>query len=181
MYKPNSFLSKAIESQDIFGVRGALTGMISVDPAFKTNEFAKAVNYVESSGINVFETEHNESFPMNMDSKTWDRHYFASTVTYLQANFTKARLEHTKEVGRHVYGASSSQRALSTATEQKATPNHATSASKTPNPSSARDDQPPRSIGANTEPKKESSHLGIVLAAAAGIALVALVGVLVLK
>ena len=173
MYQPTSFLEKAVIGGDPRTVRGALIGIIHADPSFSTKEFSYALQYAKENGVQVFELENNEALTMEMDSAKWDLDYFATAVTYLQANFTAERLAHVKQVSQATHNA-------------PATPQMPTQQSQ---------NQPKRAPQGQSQnltykqtgtqrpgvtPKKAMGHWGIALAAA-GIALVALAGVLLLK
>lgn len=154
MYTPNQFLEKTVSSGDVFRVRGAITGIIQANPQNRGNEVENAIQYAEKNGIAVFVSDDDPTLEMVSDEGQWDSDYFASAVTYLQANFTRARLAHVLAVSKKTHPALPPVPPVS---------HRQPSQAKTP-PTSAPVSQ-----------KKDKSHRKTALLAAAGIGLVALV------
>lgn len=105
MYMPNQFLEKAVAGGDDYIVRGAITGIIRANPCNENGEVDNAVKYAEEHGIMVFDEKNDPALEMIMDESKWTREYYATAVTYLQENFTRARLAHVLVVSKKTHPA----------------------------------------------------------------------------
>ena len=92
----SEYLRESIASGNIKEIRGALLGYVDADPAFKSQAFEDAVNYVSSKKINVFE-EHDPRYQADAESNQ-ERYY--QIKMNLRCNFSQERVQELKEVGR---------------------------------------------------------------------------------
>ena len=92
----SEYLRESIASGNIKEIRGALLGYVDADPAFKSQAFVDAVNYVIGQGFNVFE-EHDPRYQADAESNQ-ERYY--QIKTNLRYNFSKERLQELMAVGR---------------------------------------------------------------------------------
>lgn len=101
-FKPNSVFENSINSNDISAIKTCLENIISLDPLFKTTDFADACNYVRNKGVMIDEAY--ELLPGEIfsdKSEDWTRPYFFGLTEFLRRNFAvKERLPHIKEAGK---------------------------------------------------------------------------------
>lgn len=93
----SDYLRESIASRNIRDIRGALLGYVEMDPAFKTNMFLDAVNYVVQLGIPVY-ADHDPS--IFADPSCPDKDRFYQIQTNLHYNFSKERVQELISVGR---------------------------------------------------------------------------------
>lgn len=92
----SEYLRESIASGNIIEIRGALLGYVDADPAFKSQAFEDAVNYVSSKKINVFE-EHDPRYQADAESNQ-ERYY--QIKMNLRCNFSQERIQELMAVGR---------------------------------------------------------------------------------
>lgn len=114
-FRVTNFLKESIDKyknnpsdKNIFYIHGALIGYINGDPKFKTNDFDDAIKYTISQGIKESDLFENfdSSKEIEDDKSKWDEDYYSHELLYLQENFCKKRINHIKEVAKHLYGES---------------------------------------------------------------------------
>ena len=89
MFTPSNMLQNYLNAtpRDVYDIIGALMGYINADPAFKTDGFDQAVQYVLNHGI-------------SKDSVKWNEEYYSFARVYLKDNFSEKRIKHVKDVAR---------------------------------------------------------------------------------
>ena len=94
----------AVEKRSITNIRSALKGNINEDMNFSKGVFSESLNYVFQHGITkseLFDEHDGAVFDLNKDN--WTREYFNSVMADLLFNFSEERINHIKQVGRHLY------------------------------------------------------------------------------
>lgn len=110
MFAPSNMLQRYLNARprDMYDIVGALMGYINADPAFKTNDFDEAVEYVLAHGVS--ETELYDAFDpahdLEEDESKWDEEYYSYARVYLKNNFCRKRIAHVQMVARKLYPAS---------------------------------------------------------------------------
>lgn len=106
-FTPSNMLQQYLEAEprNMYNIVGALMGYINADPAFKTNDFDNAVQYVLKYGISKDElfAEFDESMKLEENHLKWTKEYYSYARVYLKENFCEKRINHVKEVAKTVY------------------------------------------------------------------------------
>lgn len=109
MFTPSNMLESYLSAQprDIFDIVGALMGYINADPAFKSNDFDKAVQYVLDHGVSGQElfAAFDPDVEFDEDPSKWNEEYYSYARVYLKDNFCEKRIAHVKAVARKLYPA----------------------------------------------------------------------------
>lgn len=107
MFTPSNMLQNYLNQRprDMYDIIGALMGYINADPAFKTDEFDQAVQYVLNHGVSKNElfADFNPSMDYEEDSSKWNEEYYSMARVYLKDNFSEKRIRHVKDVARRLY------------------------------------------------------------------------------
>lgn len=94
----------AVEKRNITNIRSALKGNINEDMNFSKGVFNESLNYVFQHGITkseLFDEHDGTVFDLNKDN--WIREHFNNVMADLLFNFSEERINHIKQVGRHLY------------------------------------------------------------------------------
>lgn len=106
-FKPSNMLTKYLYAQprNIYNIVGALMGYINVDPAFKTDGFEQAIQYVLKQGISKEElfAPFDPNVDFEDDRSKWNKDYYAFARVYLNNNFCEKRIAHVKAIARKLY------------------------------------------------------------------------------
>lgn len=104
MFTPSNMLQNYLNAtpRDVYDIIGALMGYINADPAFKTDGFDQAVQYVLNHGISKDElfSEFDPELDFEEDSVKWNEEYYSFARVYLKDNFSEKRIKHVKDVAR---------------------------------------------------------------------------------
>lgn len=104
MFTPSNMLQNYLNAapRDMYDIIGALMGYINADPAFKTDDFDQAVQYVLNHGISKDElfADFDPELDFEEDSTKWNEEYYSFARVYLKDNFSKKRIKHVKDVAR---------------------------------------------------------------------------------
>ena len=107
MFTPNEVLENSVNNKDTVSIKSALTSIIKYeDPTFNTEDFNKAVKYVESKGITIQEPYKLMAEEYEIaENASWTKKYFFYKTNMLEKNFAPAeRIPHIKAVGKYVFG-----------------------------------------------------------------------------
>ena len=104
MFTPSKLLQNYLNAtpRDMYDIIGALMGYINADPAFKTDDFDQAVQYVLNHGVSKDElfTDFDPELDYEEDSSKWNEEYYSFARVYLKDNFSEKRIKHVKDVAR---------------------------------------------------------------------------------
>ena len=104
MFTPSNMLQKYLNAtpRDMYDIVGALMGYINADPAFMTDDFDQAVQYVLNHGVSKDElfAEFDSDLDFEEDSTKWNEEYYSFARVYLKDNFSEKRIKHVKDVAR---------------------------------------------------------------------------------
>lgn len=94
----------AVEKRSITNIRSALKGKITEDMNFSKGVFSESLNYVFQHGITKSELfDEHDGTVFDLNKNNWTREYFNSVMADLLFNFSEERINHIKQVGRHLY------------------------------------------------------------------------------
>ena len=104
MFTPSNMLKNYLDAtpRDMYDIIGALMGYINADPAFKTNDFDDAVDYVLKYGISKEDlfSEFDPELDFEEDSAKWNEEYYSYARVCLKDNFSEKRIKHVKDIAR---------------------------------------------------------------------------------
>lgn len=107
MFTPSNMLESYLcaRPRDMFDIVGALMGYINADPAFRSNDFDQAVQYVLDHGVSGQElfAVFDKDIEFNEDPSKWNEEYYSYARVYLKDNFCEKRIAHVKAVARKLY------------------------------------------------------------------------------
>ncbi|MCH1640886.1 hypothetical protein MJ257_12290 [Paenibacillus timonensis] len=101
MWITNAYLQEAISKKNYIRIRNELCSIIHKDPIFHTGDFETALQYVKRYIPDVVQVHDNLPFS---GREHWDDEYWALVVSELMDNFSMERIEHVKQIGRHLHG-----------------------------------------------------------------------------
>ena len=102
MYKPSEYLVAAVGNRNMIQIHNELCSIIHKDPSFITRDFNDALGYVKSSGVVGVIQPHDQA--ATLPKASWDKEYWAQVVSDLMDNFSEERIQHVREIGRHLFG-----------------------------------------------------------------------------
>ena len=97
-------IMSAVEKRSITNIRSALKGNINEDMNFSKGVYSQSLDYVLQHGITkseLFDQHDDTNFESN--KANWNREYFNNVMADLLFNFSEARINHIKQVGKHLY------------------------------------------------------------------------------
>lgn len=100
-FKQEKYFMDAVNSGDIQEIKIAICLYIDKDPADYRGDIKKAINYLDSKGIDIWQ-EHKEIEPLKSKDQ-WDRDYIGLLQSDLMHNFSRERLNNILKVGKYVY------------------------------------------------------------------------------
>lgn len=109
-------IEKGIANNDVKALREALGSIIYTNRDFSNGEFFKVLNYVESKGIKVKDSELIGKPPITSQKSEFTDEDFARAIFELKKNFCDERIKDVKTIGEKLYGKGNKQK---TSTELK--------------------------------------------------------------
>lgn len=100
MFQPSEYLVEALAKRNAIHVRNELKSFIHKDPAFRTNRFREAFDYVLRQMPDIVHPHNGEQFRPESE---WNEDYWYLQMSRLMNNFSLARIEHLEAVGRKVF------------------------------------------------------------------------------
>lgn len=101
MYRQCEYMEKAICNKNLIEIHNELCSLIHKDPVFKSTIFDDALEYLQREGIqDVIETHNKRPF---REKDKWTKEYWGMVMSDLMFNFSNERIEHIKEIGKHLF------------------------------------------------------------------------------
>lgn len=102
---------KDVEDKNITHIRDELTTIAHSDRTLSNGEFDAYLDYAKKANINgLFDPFDGEKFK---PKEEWDKNYWSYMVASLMDNFCNERVKHLKDIGRYVYGKTTTEAANS--------------------------------------------------------------------
>lgn len=103
-YIPNDLMKQAIEEKCELSIKSCLKGIIYSDRSFSNNEFDDALEYIKSSGVNLYKAYDGKELLFNEAKKSaLTDDDFTKAVFLLTENFCEERIRDLKNIAKIVY------------------------------------------------------------------------------
>lgn len=107
MWTPNAYVKDAIGNRNYIRIHNEFCSVIHQDPSFRTRDLEEAIQYIKGQNVpDVIRAHDQRPFA---DRGEWNKEYWALVLSELMDNFSSERVEHIKQVGRHLFGAPATQ------------------------------------------------------------------------
>ena len=110
-YIPNDLMKQAIEEKCELSIKSCLKGIIYSDRSFSNNEFDDALEYIKSSGIDLYKAYDGKGLLFSEAKKTiLTDDDFTKAVFLLTENFCEERIQDLKNIAKVLYPAKSEEK-----------------------------------------------------------------------
>jgi hypothetical protein len=100
----NVTLDKALEKKDLDAIRRILSTFITADQSFSKGLLDERLRYCVRMGVSEEELfVPFDGGPLNENPTEWNIDYFAKQRVRFNANFSRERLEHLRQVGKKLF------------------------------------------------------------------------------
>lgn len=100
---PNSTLKNEIEKGVPIRIRAALLNYFMEDRADEKKQIRSAIAYTEKNFPQLWQVHDAVNYPMKQNKSEWNDKYYNLQSLYCNDNFSKERINHLLEVGKHLY------------------------------------------------------------------------------
>lgn len=100
---PKATLKNEIEKGVPIRIRAALLNYFMEDRADEKKQIRAAIVYTEKNFSQLWQAHDEVNYPMKQDKSEWNDKYYNLQSLYCNDNFSKERINHLLEVGKHLY------------------------------------------------------------------------------